>query len=114
LALEHKLAAKRGNFFDAYFAMDLLDEDAAAPKSNGEHTGPAMVRPLLGSILDLASCFEPGGGFDEFSAMDVLRGSKALVHVPEGVEDRRTQLEKLHGAVMSFGDVIRSPGATVR
>lgn len=28
LALKHKLAAKRGGFFDAYFAMDLLDEDA--------------------------------------------------------------------------------------
>lgn len=114
LALEHKLAAKRGGFFDAYFAMDLLDEDAAAPKSNGERTGPTMVRPLLGSILDLAACFEPAGDLDEFAAMDVLRTSKVLAHLPEGVEERRMQLSKVHGAVMAFGNAIRNPSATVR
>ncbi|AYH07342.1 MULTISPECIES: UvrD-helicase domain-containing protein [Pectobacterium] len=114
LALEHKLAAKRGGFFDAYFAMDLLDEDAAAPKSNGERTGPAMVRPLLGSILDLAACFEPTGDLDEFAAMDVLRAGKALAHLPEDVEERRTQLAKIHDAVTAFGAAIRNPGATVR
>lgn len=114
LALEHKLAAKRGSFFDAYFAMDLLDEDAAAPKSNGERTGPATVRPLLGSILDLAACFEPAGDLDEFAAMDVLRAAKALAHLPEVVEERRMQLAKIHDAVAAFGAAIRNPSATVR
>lgn len=114
LALEHKLAAKRGSFFDAYFAMDLLDEDAAAPKSNGERTGPVMVRPLLGSILDLAGCFSSAGELDEFAAMDVLRAAKALAGLPEGVEERRTQLARLHGVVTAFGAAIRKPEATVR
>lgn len=114
LTLEHKLAAKRGGFFDAYFAMDLLDEDAAAPKSNGERTGPAMVRPLLGSILDLAGCFSSAGELDEFAAMDVLRAAKALACLPEDVEERRTQFAKLHEAVTAFGAVTRNPGATVR
>jgi DNA helicase II / ATP-dependent DNA helicase PcrA len=114
LALEHKLAAKRGSFFDAYLAMDLLDEDAAAPKSNGERTGPAVVRPLLGSVLDLASCFNPAGEFDEFAAMNVLRAAKALEGLPEGVEERRTQLAKLHDAVTAFGAASRKHGATVR
>lgn len=114
LALEHKLAAKRGSFFDAYFAMDLLDKDAAAPKSNGERTGPAMVRPLLGSILDLAACFEPADDLDEFAAMDVLRAAKALAHLSDNVEERRTQLAIIHDAVTAFGAAIRNPGATVR
>lgn len=114
LTLEHKLAAKRGGFFDAYFAMDLLDEDAAAPKSNGERTGPAMVRPLLGSILDLAGCFSSAGELDEFAAMDVLRAANALACLPEDVEERRTQLAKLHEALTAFGAVTRNPGATVR
>lgn len=114
LALEHKLAAKRGRFFDAYFAMDLLDEDAAAPKGNGERTGPAMVRPLLGSFLDLAGCFNSTGELDELATMDVLRAAKALAGLPEGVAERRTQLAKLHDAVTDFGAAIQKPAATVR
>lgn len=114
LALEHKLAAKRGSFFDAYFAMDLLDEDAAAPKSNGERTGPVMVRPLLGPILDLAGCFSSAGELDEFAAMDVLRAAKVLADLPEGVEERRTRLSILHDAVTTFGATIKKPEATVR
>ncbi|MGJ7583409.1 UvrD-helicase domain-containing protein, partial [Variovorax sp. RHLX14] len=68
LALEHKLAAKRGDFFEAYNAMDLLDKDAAMPKSNGERTGPAMVRPILGPMLELAECLLPDGSLNEFAA----------------------------------------------
>lgn len=114
LALEHKLAAKRGSFFDAYFAMDLLDEDAAAPKANGERTGPAMVRPLLGSIQDLAGCFNSVGELDEFVAMDVLRSAKALADLPVGLEERRARLAELHDAVTAFGVLSRKAGASVR
>lgn len=114
LALEHKLAAKRGSFFDAYFAMDLLDEDAAAPKGNGERTGPAMVRPLLGPILELTTCFNSAGEMSEFAAMEVLRSAKALESLPEEAEQRRTVLAKLHDAVVAFGVASRKPGATVR
>ncbi|OJW91346.1 MAG: Fis family transcriptional regulator [Alicycliphilus sp. 69-12] len=114
LALEHKLAAKRGGFFDAYSAMDLLDEDAAAPKSNGERTGPSMVRPLLGPVLELARCFTATGDLNEFAAMNVLRAAKALDCLSCGVDERRAELTKLHDAVMAFGAATRRPDATVR
>ena len=114
LALEHKLVAKRGSFFEAYFAMDLLDEDAAAPKSNGERSGPSMVRPLLGPILDLANCFTVAGELNEFAAMNILRAAKALDRLPDGIDERRAELAKLYDAVMSFGAAIRKPGSTVR
>lgn len=114
LALEHKLAAKRGRFFDAYFAMDLLDEDAASPKSNGERTGPAMVRPLLGPILELAECFSDAGEMDEFAATNVLRDAKALEGLPDVLQERRTALSKLHAAVVEFGATSRKPAVTVR
>ena len=114
LALEHKLAAKRGGFFEAYCAMDLLDEDAASPKSNGERTGPAMVRPLLGSILELADCFSGAGEIDEFGAMNVLRDAKVLKGLPDTVEERRNALSELHAAVVEFGTTSRKPGANVR
>ncbi len=114
LALEHKLAAKRGGFFDAYFAMDLLDEDAAAPKGNGERTGPSMVRPLLGPVLDLADCFTAAGELNEFAAMNVIRTAKVLDRLPDSINERRTELTKLHDTVMAFGAAIRKPGATVR
>lgn len=114
LALEHKLAARRGRFFDAYCAMDLLDEDAASPKSNGERTGPAMVRPLLGPVLELAGCFDGAGEIDEFRAMNVLRDAKALEGLPDTVEERRSALSRLHAAVVEFGAAIQKPGVTVR
>ena len=114
LALEHKLAAKRGRFFDAYWAMDLLDEEAASPKSNGERTGPAMVRPLLGPILELAGCFSGSGEIDEFATMNALRNAKALERLPDAVEERRTALSKLHAAVVEFGAASRRPAVTVR
>ena len=114
LALEHKLAAKRGRFFDAYWAMDLLDEEAASPKSNGERTGPAMVRPLLGPILELAGCFSGSGEINEFATMNALRDAKALERLPDAVEARRTALSKLHAAVVEFGAASRRPAVTVR
>lgn len=114
LALEHKLAAKRGRFFDAYFAMDLLDEDAAAPKSSGERTGPSMVRPLLGPVLDLVNCFTAAGELVEFAAMNVLRAAKTLARLSVDINERRAELTKLHDAVTAFGAATRKPGATVR
>jgi DNA helicase-2/ATP-dependent DNA helicase PcrA len=114
LALEHKLAAKRGRFFDAYFAMDLLDEDAAAPKSNGERTGPPMVRPLLGPVCELAKCFTAAGALDEVAALNVLRAAKVLDRVSGDGDVRRAELTKLHDAVLAFGAATQKPDATVR
>lgn len=114
LALEHKLAAKRGNFFEVYSAMDLLDKDAAIPRSNGKRTGPAMVRPILGPMLELSECIQPDGSLNEFAAMDVLRRHGVLVKVPQTSAERQTALDNIHAAVMSFVDATSKHGATVR
>lgn len=114
LALEHKLAAKRGNFFNAYYAMDLLDKDAAMPKSNGERTGPAMVRPLLGPMLELAECLQPDGSLNEFAATEVLRRHGALAKVPQASAERQATLDNIHAAVVRFADATSKPGATVQ
>ncbi|MET3384185.1 UvrD-helicase domain-containing protein [Variovorax paradoxus] len=114
LALEHKLAAKRGDFCEVYNAMELLDKDAATPKSNGERTGPAMVRPVLGPMLELAECLQPDGSLNEFAAMDVLRRHGALAKLPQISAERQAALDNIHAAVMSFIAVTFKDGATVR
>jgi DNA helicase II / ATP-dependent DNA helicase PcrA len=114
LALEHRLAARRGNFFEAYNAMDLLDKDAAAPKSNGERTGPAMVRPLLGPVLELAECVGPDGSLNEFATADVLRRHGALEKVPQTSVERQAALADIHASVTRFAEAISKPGATIR
>lgn len=114
LALEHKLAAKRGNFFAAYNAMDLLDKDAATPKSNGERTGPSLVRPILGPMLELADCLQPDRSLNEFAAMDVLRRHGVLAKLPHTSAERHTALDNIHAAVMEFTAAMFKDGATVR
>lgn len=114
LALEHKLAAKRGNFSEAYIAMDLLDKDAAIPKGNGERTGPAMVRPILGPMLELAECLQPDRSLNEFAAMGVLRRHGVLAKLPQMCADRQAALDNIHAAVMEFADATFKDGATVR
>ncbi|MGC5802335.1 AAA family ATPase [Ralstonia pseudosolanacearum] len=114
LALEHKLAAKRGDFFEAYNAMELLDKDAAMPNSNGERTGPAMVRPVLGPMLDLAECLQPDGSLNEFAAMDVLRRHGALANLPQTSPERKAALDNIHAAVIGFAAATLKGGATVR
>lgn len=114
LALEHKLAAKRGNFFEVYNAMDLLDKDAATPKSNGDRTGPAMVRPILGPMIELAKCLLPDRSLNEFAATDVLRSCGALTKLPQDPAERQRALENIHAAVMEFTATTLKEDATVR
>ncbi|MFJ9535156.1 UvrD-helicase domain-containing protein [Herbaspirillum sp. NPDC101396] len=114
LALEHKLAAKRGGFLDVYEAMDLLDPDSSSPKPNGERSGPSMVRPLLGAICDLASCIHDDQALDERSAMEVLRGEGVLARLPQRDEERRAAVNKIHDAITAFVAEISVDGATVR
>lgn len=114
LALEHKLAAKRGGFFAAYDAMNLLDPDAASPKPNGDRSGPSMVRPLLGAISDLATCVRPDLSLNEFAAMDVFRREGVLAKLPELDEERRVALDKIHDAAMKFAAATALDSATVR
>lgn len=114
LALEHKLAAKRGNFFEAYTAMDLLDKDSATPKSNGDRTGPAMVRPLLGPMHELAECLQLDGSLNESAVMDVLRRNGALAKVPQTSTERQVALDKIYVSIMKFASVACKADATVR
>ena len=102
LALEHKLAAKRGNFVQAYSAMELLDKDAARPDSNGDRNGPAMVRPILGPMLELAACVNADGTLNDFLAMEVLRRNGSLANVPEEKSERQQFLSKIQAAVHVF------------
>lgn len=114
LALEHKLAATRGNFFAAYSAMDLLDKDAAAPKSDGERTGPAKVRPLLGPLCELAECFQPDQSLNEFAAMDVLRRHGVFAKLSVNDDERRVELANIQSAVTAAGVAMFKTGSTVR
>lgn len=114
LALEHKLAAMRGDFFAAYSAMDLLDKEAASPKSNGERTGPAMVRPILGPMLELADCRLSDNSLNEFAAMDVLRRHGVLGNLPENEFERRAALDNIHATVLGALAAMFKEGATVR
>lgn len=114
LALEHKLGAKRGDFYDVYCGMVLLDKEAATPDPNGERTGPAMVRPLLRGLLELAACVRLDGTWDEFAAVAVLRRHDALAKVPSERAERATRLAELHQAVSRFAGLCRTEGALVK
>ena len=114
LALEHKLAAKRGNFYEVYCGMVLLDKEAATPDPNGERMGPAMVRPLLGGFLELAACVRPNGTWDEFTAMAALRRHDALAKLPSERAARAARLAELHQAVSRFAELCCAEGARIK
>ena len=114
LALEHKLGAKRGDFYEVYRGVHLLDKEAATPDTNGERMGPPMVRPLLGGLIELAACVRPDGSWDEFSAVAVLRRHEGLTNVPVENTARVELLSKVHQAVGRFAELSRTPGASVR
>lgn len=114
LALEHKLGAKRGGFYEVYSGMVLLDKEAATPDPNGERMGPSMVRPLLGGLLELAACVLPDGTWNEFAAVAVLRRHDALTKVPSERAVRATRLAELHQAVCRFAGLARTEGALVK
>lgn len=114
LALEHKLVAKRGGFSDVFNAMTLLDKDAASPQGNGENTGPAIVRPLLGPVLDLAKCILEDGSLNEFAAMDIFRNNGTLYKLPADSTQRQTALNNIHDAAIKFAAATIKESATVR
>lgn len=114
LTLEHKLAARRGDFLSVYEAMALLDPDAAGPQGNGENNGPAVVQPLLGPISELAACVLADGTLDEFSAMEVLRRQDCLAQLSVDSASRQARLAQIHQAVTDFAAASAKPKATVR
>ncbi len=114
LALEHKLAAKRGGFHGVFKAMALLDKEAATPDPNGQRLGPGMVHPLLGGMLELASCANADGTWNEFAAVAVLRSHDSLAELPIESGPRATRLEEIHQAITKFSKICHSEEATVR
>lgn len=114
LALEHKLGAKRGNFYEVYSGMALLDKEAATPDANGERMGPTIVRPLLGGLLELAACIRPDGSWDEFSAVAVLRRHDGLTKVPSERAERATRLTQIHQAVIKFFELCCIDGILIK
>jgi DNA helicase-2/ATP-dependent DNA helicase PcrA len=114
LALEHKLGAKRGDFYEVYRGMVLLDKEAATPDPNGGRLGPTMVRPLLGAMLDLAGCVRPDGTWDEFAATAVLRRHDALANVPSEPTARAQRLAELHQAISQLAKLCCTDGSVVK
>jgi len=114
LALEHKLAAIRGGFLNAYLAVDLLDPDASAPSSSGERSGPGMLRPLLGAISELAECVNADSTIDEFAAMNVLRRDGVLSKLPEDSEARSKVVSEIQHSLGQFAKTVLRPEAQVR
>lgn len=114
LALEHKLAARRGGFLDVYQALDLLDPDAAAPQGAGQNAGPSMVRAVLGPISDLAACVDATGKLNEFAATTLLYRESRFVDVPTDAIARQARLDEIYGAMMEFAAVCIKADASVR
>ena len=114
LALEHKLAARRGDFYHVFNAMEMIDKDAAKPKSNGVQTGPAMVRPILGPMYELSLCVMPDGSVDEFAVTGLLHNSGAMVNLSETISARNKRLVKIHASVIKFAAIVAKQDATVK
>lgn len=114
LALEHRLAARRGGFLDVFNAMMLIDPEAARPQGNGENKGPAAVQALLGEIPALAACIDPQGKVDDYAAIEVLHRFDCLRDLPMAISDQQARLKELHEALQGFAVACSNHGSTVR
>jgi DNA helicase-2/ATP-dependent DNA helicase PcrA len=114
LALEHKLAARRGGFLDVFNAMMLIDPEAARPQGNGENKGPGPVQILLDEIPALAACIDPKGKVDEFGAIEVLHRYGCLRDLPTTGHDQQARLLELHTVIQELADACSNPESSVR
>jgi DNA helicase-2/ATP-dependent DNA helicase PcrA len=114
LALEHKLAARRGGFLEAFNAMSLIDPDTARPQGSGDNTGPAAVQVLLREVPALRACVNDQGKVDEFAATEVLHRYDRLLDLPIAIPAQQTRLAELHEAVIEFAAACLRPEASVR
>ncbi len=113
LALEHKLVAARGDFFNVYTAMTLIDPDAAAPSSRGENAGPSVARLVLQDLAQLVACVAADGSVNDFAATELLRRAGCLDQLPADADQRIARAEELHEALAAFGAACVKPDATV-
>jgi DNA helicase-2/ATP-dependent DNA helicase PcrA len=114
LALEHRLAARRGEFLGVFDAMMLIDPEAARPQGNGENKGPASVKALLEDVSALAGCVDEDGKVDEFGAIEVLHRFDCLKDLPKNPPDQQERLAELHRAIQDFAAICSNTGCTVR
>jgi len=98
LALEHKLAARRGNFSDVFNAMHLIDPDSAKPQGNGDNNGPSSVQVLMHEIPALAACIDGQGLINEFAVIEVLNRYDRLQGLPSNVTGQQARLTELNMA----------------
>lgn len=113
LALEHKLAAARGDFLNAYTAMTLIDPNAAAPSGRGENTGPSSARLVLCDLAQLAASVAENGSVNDFAATEMLRRAGCLEQLPADADQRIARTEEMHQAITAFGVACVKPDATV-
>lgn len=114
LALEHRLAARRGDFLEVYDAIALIAPDTVRPEVNGESSGPAAIQALLREMMELADCVESGQVVSEFNVTEVLHRYARLQHLPEDGAARSAQLKAYQLGVESFANVCASAEATIR
>ncbi|SFI86718.1 MULTISPECIES: UvrD-helicase domain-containing protein [unclassified Pseudomonas] len=114
LALEHRLAARRGGFLEVFNALLLIDPDSTAPQGSGENTGPAAVRVLLREVTALAACFDGRSDVDEFLVMEVLHRFDRLSRLSIDTDLQKEQLAKMNIAVKEFAELCAKTDATVR
>jgi DNA helicase-2/ATP-dependent DNA helicase PcrA len=114
LALEHKLAARRGNFSDVFNAMLLIDPDSAKPQGNGDNNGPSSVQVLLHEIPALVACIDGEGHINEFAVLEVLNRYDRLQGLPSDVTGQQARLTELNNAVLEFVSAYSKPESTVR
>lgn len=113
LALEHKLVATRGSFFDVYQAMDLLDPNASAPVGSGENKGPSAARVLLEELMNLALCVNPDGTVNEYTATELLRSAGSLDGLLDDPQFRIERTQQMQNAIAEFAKAVSSPDSTV-
>lgn len=114
LALEHKLAARRGKFLNAFEALSLIDEQAARPQGNVKNSGPVAVQVLLQALPALTACRDNQGELDEFAAIEVLNRFGSLIDFPVSQTNQKARLAELQEAVVEIIEVSGRPEATVR
>lgn len=114
LALEHRLAARRGGFADVYEALMLIDPNSARPQGSGDNAGPTAVQVLLREAAALAACLEGQDEVDDFSVMELLHRYDRL---PDPSAENTTQVQQLadlHEAVQEFAKRCSNLESTVR
>ncbi len=114
LALEHKLAARRGGFPNVYNAVALIDPDAAAPQGSGENKGPVAIRVLFDEVLDLSSCMRAAGGIDDFAVIGVLNRYGRLAAIPAEAAARTALLQQYQQGIDRVAKAITTAGSTIR